>query len=319
MFPGDTARHAFIAATRFGFGARPGDLREIAADPRGWLEEQLDANESPESFATLESSAYHYEKFDEARRAGSEALIKHLRGPGLDALKREGALRTLAAVRSETPFRERWVQFWGNHFTVSSKKFQIASGVGSFEREAIRPNSMGGFETLLLASTKHPVMLLYLDNTASMGPRSMAGVTRSMGLNENLPREILELHTLGVDGGYTQDDVVALAKLITGWGVAGPDDPKPGSFIFRRFGHEPGRKDLLGVRYRQGGSREGEAALGDLAKHPSTAQFIATKLARHFVADDPPPAVVERLKTVFMETDGDLRAVAKALIASPEA
>ena len=178
---------------------------------------------------------------------------------------------------------------------------------------------MGGFETLLLASTKHPVMLLYLDNTASMGPRSMAGVTRSMGLNENLPREILELHTLGVDGGYTQDDVVALAKLITGWGVAGPDDPKPGSFIFRRFGHEPGRKDLLGVRYRQGGSREGEAALGDLAKHPSTAQFIATKLARHFVADDPPPAVVERLKTVFMETDGDLRAVAKALIASPEA
>lgn len=175
MFPAAGTRHAFIAATRFGFGARPGDLREIAGDPRGWLEDQLDASAVPESFAALGSSQTHYGRFDAARRAGTEALVKYLRGPGLDVLKKEGALRTLAAVRSETPFRERWVQFWGNHFTVSSKKFQIASCVGSFEREAIRPNVMGRFEDLVLASTQHPVMLLYLDNTGSMGPRSMAG------------------------------------------------------------------------------------------------------------------------------------------------
>ena len=318
MFPAESTRQAFIAATRFGFGARPGDLDEIASDPRGWLEEQLEASDTPESFAGLATSQEHYQRFDEARRAGTEALVAHLRGPGLEALKSEGALRTLAAVRSETPFRERWVQFWGNHFTVSSKRFQIASGVGSFEREAIRPNVMGRFQDLVLASTQHSVMLLYLDNTASMGARSMAGVTRSMGLNENLAREVLELHTLGVHGGYTQGDVVALAKLITGWGIAGPDDENPGTFIFRRYGHEPGSKELLGVRYRQGGHREGETALRDIANHPSTARFVATKLARHFVADDPPAAVVERLTATFMDSGGDLRALAKTLIAAPE-
>src|SRR5690348_514187 len=167
---------------------------------------------------------------------------------------------------------------------------------------------------MLLAVAQHPAMLLYLDNAVSIGPDSIAGIRRGKGLNENLGRELLELHTLGVDGGYTQQDVEALARILTGWTIARLRDPDPGTFRFAPAIHEPGPKVLLGKSYAEAGVEEGEAALRDLARHPSTARHIATKLARHFIADTPPRDAVERIAKVFRERDGDLRQVTAAVV-----
>src|SRR5205085_2145207 len=192
---------------------------------------------------------------------------------------------------------------------------------GSFEREAIRPHVLGRFGDMLKAVEQHPAMLFFLDNQESLGPDSRAGQNRKRGLNENLAREIMELHTLGVGGGYTQEDVTSLARIITGWSFAGRNsrNAAPGSFVFNANAHQPGPQTLLGKVYEDHGLAQGEAALADIARHPSTAKFIATKLARHFVADDPPPAMVARLESVFRKTDGDLRALATALVDSDEA
>jgi uncharacterized protein (DUF1800 family) len=174
---------------------------------------------------------------------------------------------------------------------------------------------------MLKAVEQHPAMLFFLDNQQSLGPDSRAGQNRHRGLNENLAREIMELHTLGVGGGYTQDDVTSLARIITGWSFAGRQGKlgTPGSFIFNANAHQPGPQRLLGRIYEDNGLAQGEAALADIARHPSTAKFIATKFARHFVADDPPPVLVARLQDVFHKTDGDLKALAIALVDSDEA
>jgi uncharacterized protein (DUF1800 family) len=164
-------------------------------------------------------------------------------------------------------------------------------------------------------------MLFFLDNQQSLGPNSRAGLNRKRGLNENLAREIMELHTLGVGGGYTQEDVTSLARIITGWSFVGRQGilGTPGSFVFNANAHEPGPQRLLGKIYPAGGVEQGEAALADIARHPSTAKFIATKFARHFVADDPPPALLARLQNTFVKTDGDLKALSLALVDSDEA
>ena len=235
------------------------------------------------------------------------------------ASKLEASLRTMAAVDSDTPFRERLVHFWSNHFTVSAKRGVVAPIAGAFEREAIRPHVTGRFADMLLASTKHPAMLLYLDNASSVGPNSPMGRRRGKGLNENLAREILELHTLGVDGGYSQDDVIGLARLITGWSIARPGEGRVGAFQFRARAHEPGQKKLLRQRFDQGGIAEGERALIMLARHPATARHVATKFARHFVSDSPPIPLIKRLEAEFHDTDGDLGVLAKFLIDAPEA
>jgi uncharacterized protein (DUF1800 family) len=169
---------------------------------------------------------------------------------------------------------------------------------------------------MLKAVEQHPAMLFFLDNQQSLGPDSRAGQNRKRGLNENLAREIMELHTLGVGGGYSQDDVTALARIITGWSFAGRQGKlgEPGSFVFNANAHQPGVQTLLGKVYEQGGIAQGEAALADIARHPSTAKFIATKFVRHFVSDDPPPALVAHLQQVFAQTDGDLRAMTLALV-----
>jgi uncharacterized protein (DUF1800 family) len=211
--------------------------------------------------------------------------------------------------------------FWSNHFAVALNKGQfILATAGAYEREAIRPHVFGKFADMLVAVVKHPAMLFYLDNHLSTGPSSRFG--RRAGLNENLAREILELHTLGVDGGYGQADVMALTKLITGWrfvGGRGVAPRVPGTFEFVAQAHEPGTHRLLGKDYSGEGLARGEAALRDLARHPATARFIARKLARHFVADDPPARLIEALADVFGRTDGDLKAFALALVESPEA
>jgi uncharacterized protein (DUF1800 family) len=233
---------------------------------------------------------------------------------------------------------------------TTGSKIIVAPLAGSYERDVIRPHVLGRFEDMVLASAKHPAMLVYLDNFQSIGPSSRganAGArnnSQRRGLNENYARELLELHTLGVNGGYTQQDVQELAKILTGWtidGLGGPaarlqraNQPRrrgargqaarrepegPITFDFVDLLHEPGAKTVLGQRYQDGGIQEGERVIRALCRHPSTAQFVATKLVTHFVSDEPPRAAVERIAKVFRSTDGDLKAVARALVDEPEA
>ena len=233
----------------------------------------------------------------------------------------EALARLQRATIADCGFTERLVVFWSNHFCISANKGGLARmWAGSFEREAIRPYVLGRFGDMLMAVEQHPAMLFFLDNQQSLGPESRAGEDRKRGLNENLAREIMELHTLGVGGGYSQDDVTTLARIITGWTFAGRQGKlgTPGSFVFNANAHEPGPQRLLGKVYQDDGVAQGEAALADIARHPSTAKFIATKFARHFTTDDP-PALVARLQEVFWKSDGDLRALAVALLDSDEA
>ncbi|MGJ4930769.1 DUF1800 family protein [Bradyrhizobium sp. HKCCYLS2038] len=234
----------------------------------------------------------------------------------------EALARLQRTVLADCGVTERLVAFWSNHFCISAGKGELARmWAGAFEREAIRPHLLGRFADMLKAVEQHPAMLFFLDNQESLGPDSRAGQNRKRGLNENLAREIMELHTLGVGGGYTQDDVTSLARIITGWSFAGRNarNGAPGSFVFNANAHQPGSQTLLGKIYQDDGLAQGEAALADIARHPSTAKFIATKLVRHFVADDPPPALVARLEAVFKKTDGDLKAVTLALVDADEA
>jgi uncharacterized protein (DUF1800 family) len=330
---------AAIAANRFGLGARPGELARLGADARDVLAAQL-KGPAPLTTETLPPSNELLAKViaqREARRGtGGEnpptesvvAVAKGLRDVYLPAYLGEVTARFRSAVSSERSFVERLVHFWSNHFAVSVDKLVVLGLAGAMEREAIRPHVLGKFQDLLLAVEQHPAMLLYLDNAQSVGPGSRAAQFaghrgRTVGLNENLGREILELHTLGVDTGYTQDDVRALASIITGWSIGGNvgrlQGGEPGKFHFRELLHEPGKQTLLGNGYQQDGIEQGEAALRDLAVNPHTARHIATKLARHFIADDPPAAAVDRLTAAFEKSHGDLPTVYRALLASPEA
>lgn len=220
------------------------------------------------------------------------------------------------ALTTPAPFRERLVWFWTNHFTVSIRQGGCQALVGAFIEEAIRPNVTGRFETMLLAVMHHPAMLLYLQNAESVGPDSPAGQRSHRGLNENLARECMELHTVSPAAGYTQADVTNFARILTGWSVDLRGYP-PG-FLFRRLAHEPGSPVLMGRSFppEQAG---GEAALRFLANHPATHRFLATKLTRQFVADDPPPDAVRQIEGVLRDTRGDLGAASAALITLPAA
>ena len=225
-------------------------------------------------------------------------------------------------LQARVGFVERLVAFWSNHFAVSiAKSSELRVAAGPFEREAIRPNALGKFAGLLRAAESHPAMILYLDNQNSIGPDAAPGKFAGRGLNENLAREILELHTLGVGSGYTQADVSELARILTGWSVAGPESEagEPGTFLFKPNWHEPGARKLLGKTYAENGIDQGRAALDDLARHPATARHVATKLARHFVADNPPADLVEALTRKFIDSDGDLAVVASTLVSDDRA
>ena len=228
--------------------------------------------------------------------------------------------RIHAALAADIGFTERLVWFWSNHFCVSADKGGVRPICGAFEREAIRAHVLGRFGDMLQAVEAHPAMLIYLDNARSIGPDSIAGRRQRRGLNENLAREILELHTLGVRTVYTQDDVTRFANVITGWTVIGfrQDPARAGEFVFNPNMHQPGAQTVIGRSYPDTGFEQGRAVLAALARHPATAKHIASKLARHFVADDPPPALVERLAKRFLDTQGDLKEMAKTLVTSPE-
>lgn len=327
---------ALIAANRFGLGAAPGELAAAKGDARGWLAAQLAAAPAYPQLAELPPSSEAVKEFPRwllglrARRAemqqGGDAVPKGVeekfRDHFMPLMLNEVGARLSVGAETRVPFQERLVWFWANHFTVSAEKPLIFAVVGSFEREAIRPNLAGRFSDLLLAATRHPAMILYLDNHLSVRPGfnppppKLPNGPRPTGLNENLAREILELHTLGVNGGYTQADVATFARVLTGWTVGGLAEP---GFRFVARRHDAGAKTLLGKTYAQTGEAQGEAVLADLAAHPATAEHIATKLARHFIADQPPPAAVERIARAFRESGGDLPTVHRALLECPEA
>ncbi len=244
--------------------------------------------------------------------------------------------RADAALTSNAPFADRLAHFWANHFAVSADKLQVIGLSGLLEFEAIRPHLMGRFGDMLDAVEHHPAMLLYLDQAVSVGPNSMAGQFAArrarpngkIGLNENLAREIMELHTLGVRTGYTQADVTEFARALTGWTVSGigrgpgarmaGTDGTPGNFVFAERLHEPGTRTIIGRKYEQDGEKQAQAVLDTLATSPATAQHIATKLARHFAGDTPPPALVQRLQASFLKTGGDLPSLYRVLVDSPE-
>ena len=337
--PSSNDLNAAIAVTRFGLGARPGEIEAAKADPKGFLKAQIRAEGADQPEGRLAPSAENIAVFQGLRRERQEMKadgdaaeqLKQIQAQIRDISIEEMAARGRLAAATPAAFRERWTLFWANHFTVSATKGQVAPIAGSFEREAIRPNVFGRFHDVLMASSRHPAMLLYLDQAASVGPNSPAGQRRKVGLNENLAREIMELHTVGVNGGYAQTDVTEFARALTGWSVSrgregaaagqsgGGDPGEPGSFMFRPFTHEPGVRRVLGRTYGADGEAQGQAILADLAAHPATARHIARKLAIHFVADDPPPALVARLETNFRSSGGRLDQLASALIDSPEA
>ena len=329
---------AAIAANRLGLGARPGDLAQLRNGAREALLAQLSAPPPVLEEASLQSSqellvqAFARRQAQGGSRAGSApdaaAVARSLREIYRPAYVADAQARFRHAVATGNGFVERLVHFWSNHFAVSVDKLVVLGIAGTMEREAIRPHVFGTFDQMLLAVEQHPAMLLYLDNQMSIGPNSqaarMAGRRgQEAGLNENLGREILELHTLGVDGGYSQQDVRALATLITGWTIGGGGgllrDGDPGSFHFRAAYHEPGEQRLLGHRYREDGLEQGRSALKDLAVHQATARHLATKLARHFIADEPATATVHRLEQAWLKSGGDLPTVYRALLESPEA
>ena len=293
------------AAARFGLGARPGELEKIGKDPRAWVRRQIGGGRRPPG--DFPASDVRIREAHAARDAGNK---KEQQEAARALYHAEAGARLAHAVGSDEPFAERWVAFFSNLFAVSAHKGPMPGLVGAYEREAIRPNVWGRYADLVLAAELHPAMLLFLDNTRSTGPGSPAGLKRDLGLNENLAREILELHTLGVNGGYVQADVEALAKILTGFSIDAETTGRT-AFVTRR--HEPGAKGLLGRTY-EAGEAAGRAALADLAVHPATARNVATRVARHFVADDPPQSVVTTLARVFAETQGDLTALANAVI-----
>ena len=232
-------------------------------------------------------------------------------------IQNEAKVRFEAAIGAEIGFVERLVWFWSNHFCISADK--IISMAGAYEREAIRPHVLGRFADMLLAVEGHPAMLFYLDNTTSMGANSVAGVNRDKGLNENLAREILELHTLGVRTGYSQADVTRFANVLTGWTWIGLGEPSHGGeFIFVKRLHEPGEQIVLDKHYPDTGVEQGRAVLADLARHPATAKHVAQKFARHFVADEPPPSLVAKIEKSFNDTEGNLKELAKTLVNADE-
>ncbi|MEA2874300.1 MAG: hypothetical protein QOH67_4276 [Hyphomicrobiales bacterium] len=353
----DAKGAAALALHRFGLGPRAGSIAAIASDPRGALLAELDKPGAGQiSDPTMLTSAagarlnFSFNQQQQAKRiaarisdeqknAGTavmtpaeppkdddtntmgavpEPAAPAQPDPPVQNVNREITTRVNAAVNAEIGFVERLVWFWSNHFCVSADV--VNNMAGGYEREAIRTHVLGRFGDMLLAAESHPAMLIYLDNFRSVGPMSVAGLLNKTGLNENLAREILELHTLGVRSVYTQDDVYRFAKTITGWTLRPmATDPDHGNeFLFNARLHEPGPQTVLGKVYPEGGLEQGRAVLADLARHPATAAHVAFKLARHFSADEPAPSLVERLSKRFLDTDGDLKEIARALIEAPE-
>ena len=329
---------------RLAYGPSPEDLRGVEeVGPAAWIAWQLHPADIDDGavekrlsdFASLRMSTQELiESYPRAKKV-AQAKGVTLEGKSPEAIRAElsgmvnpfqlprqvgaelVAARLIRASASRRQLQEVLVDFWFNHFNVSADKGAVRWMVSPYEREAIRPHLFGSFRELLGAVAHHPAMLFYLDNWASTREGFSAPKRGRLGLNENYARELLELHTLGVDGGYTQQDVREVARCFTGWGIRKPNED--GSFEFHPAAHDRGSKRVLGVEIPAGGGMEdGERVLDLLASHPSTARFISRKLAQRFVMDSPPPELVERVAQVFLKSGGDLTATYRALFQSPE-
>ncbi|BBE74798.1 DUF1800 domain-containing protein [Oharaeibacter diazotrophicus] len=313
------AQQARIALQRFGLGAKPGGFSKIAGDPIAAVKAELDnpdiasiTDTRLQSYATVcRLSQLGFDKAEKIRSVELEARMRKHLGPVVG-------------------FVERLVLFWSNHFSMSINKSETVRGtLGHFERAVVRRNVLGNFQTMLKAAIQHPAMIDYLDNDDSIGPNSIDGKNWNAGLNENLAREIMELHTLGSGAGYDETDVTQLAKIITGWSFVrgweaqyhynGGKASNNGQFIFRTRWHEPGHVKLRGKLYGGAGMKQGLDALTDLATARETAEHIAFKLVLHFVTDDPTPAMVKPVADAFYKTRGNLKATYLALLDLPEA
>jgi uncharacterized protein (DUF1800 family) len=331
------------ALNRLGYGPRPGDVERVRRiGLAAYVDEQLSPSgladpaveQALPAYPVLARSAadlvrdypqptpqvrQQLASGQMSRQAAAEMYPPERRPAAITAQMQ--AARVTRAVLSERQLEEVLVDFWFNHFNVYAQKGAVRWMLPAYEREAIRPHVLGRFRDLVLATARHPAMLFYLDNWLStradlVVPRG-PNAGRRAGLNENYARELMELHTLGVDGGYTQQDVVEVARCFTGWTIDRPQ--QGGGFVFRTAAHDRGEKRVLGQVIPAGGGREdGERVIDILARHPATARFIATKLTRRFVSDDPPPALVERAAATFQRTDGSIRAVLVTILTSPE-
>lgn len=345
-----------FAESRFGLGPRVDGDRGAAGDVRGWAAAQIEhfqpalpglpsraevASELGDYFAARRDARMEQATIKSAPMMATavepvakiiDPEVRQSRRAARDTYAALVGARFQSALITPTPFMERIVHFWANHFAVSAQKITTVGFAGLLEMEAIRPHVTGNFGDLLLAVERHPAMLFYLDQAQSIGPNSALGNRaaargNNRGLNENLAREILELHTLGVRTGYAQSDVTEFARALTGWTVAGVGrgpaarfaSGSPGEFTFVEALHEPGKRTIIGRSYAEGGEDQARAVLAALAVHPATARHVAIKLARHFAADDPPPKMVERLEQAFVKSGGDLPTIYRALIDSPEA
>lgn len=297
-------------------------------DPRGALRAQLEGPDpglASGQFANLLSGAAAFGQFRDfamqRRKAqgqddgAKKAIIQQIG----ELTRADATAQVQWAITTRQSFRERLVWFWANHFSTSAEQNQAGPLIGPLLREAIRPHVTGNFTNLLLAVERHPAMLRYLQNDVSVGPNSPAGIRSKKGLNENLGRECMELHTVGLKAGYTQTDVTNMAKILTGWSVAPPEQASDSTgFKFRPLAHEPGAQTLLGHEF-SGGEEAGIAALTFLATYPTTYQLIATKLVTHFIADNPSADAVSRVAMALRESGGDLTAAYMRLIESPDA
>jgi len=343
-----------LATSRFGLGAGLKDMAQNKGDPRAYLRKQiqnpkaalLNDKDLPPSDAIWRLQWADDERRRRERDAQPPAMQAvtmqtqmQMNGSVTKAddkyksvpkpqsyypeliFRAEVEARLKLALETQTPFLERLVSFWSNHFALSvAKSGQVKAMAGAFERDVIRPHILGKFADLLVAVEQHPAMIQYLDNQQSIGPHSRAGDNGKHGLNENLAREILELHVLGSDGGYSQADVTNFAGVITGWTYNDPgnDQLYGGRFTFAPARHEPGDLIVLGKAYPENGKEQGEAVLRDLARHPSAARFIARKLATAFISDSPAKSLLSKLETAYRASDGDLMVVTRALIDAPE-
>src|SRR5216683_6292650 len=328
-------RQVLHVLDRLAFGPTREDFRHVKAiGIERYIAEQLDPKtlaEPPELAARLAGlETLRLDPIELFTRYGplrpadgvkpSPDDIKARREAARIIVREAAEARVLRALHSPRQLEQVMVDFWFNHFNVFAQKGLDHLWIGAYEEAAIRPHALGRFADLLRATARHPAMLFYLDNWENSAPGSKMPNGREAGINENYARELMELHTLGVDGGYTQDDVIALARILTGWGLARPRmPPEAGSgFVFYPKRHDDGAKHFLGRDIAANGEAEGEEALDILAKSPATARHIAFALAQYFVADQPPPALVDRLAARFGETDGDIRQVLNTLFASRE-
>ncbi|MEM7250755.1 MAG: DUF1800 domain-containing protein [Pseudomonadota bacterium] len=314
---------AIQMSSRFGLGPTESEGSALGRQPVDWLHAQLAAGAERWGGPGWSVASIFHAMYA-ARGRGDRAAMRtefnrFYREEVRPKLHRALFDRFHFGCRTEAPFVERLALFWSNHFAVSGRKGRwVAAGAVGFEHEAIRANLNRSFSQMLGDVVRHPTMLMYLDNANSIGPTSTLGRRRDRGLNENLAREILELHTVGVRGGYTQDDVQELARALTGWtiqrgrrGDTLPDDA--GTFRFVARAHEPGRRRLLSQSFPEGGEEQADAMLKMLATRAETARHIATELARHFVADEPPEGAIEQIAQVFAASGGDLPSVHRAV------